>query len=113
MTSKEALNSIADKFAIKEYDKYGNLIKWVGTIDKEYLTIMKDLEILEKYERIMSEPILDVMKELEQLDTIKSWLLENVEDYTNEEHPNYFIDVFIRDDEPIFNIIKEVLKWKE
>ena len=47
MTSKEALNSIADKYAIKEYDKDGNLIKWAGTIDKEYLTIMKDLEILD------------------------------------------------------------------
>lgn len=47
MTSKEALNSIADKYAIKEYDKYGGLIKWVGTIDKEYLTISQDLEMLD------------------------------------------------------------------
>lgn len=47
MNSKEALNSIADKCAIKEYDKDGNLIKWVGTIDKEYLAIMKDLEVLD------------------------------------------------------------------
>ena len=47
MTSIETLNSIVDKCAIKEYDKNGGLIKWVGTIDKEYLTILQDLEMLD------------------------------------------------------------------
>ena len=60
MTSKEALNSIADKYAIKEYDKDGNLIKWAGTIDKEYLTIMKEIEILEILKEVIKNNVFDV-----------------------------------------------------
>lgn len=85
MTSKEALNSIADKCAIKEYDKNGNLIKWVGTIDKEYLTIMQDLEILEILKKLakgvidLKEKNIDITKYVVLISEstnkkIKEWL---------------------------------------
>lgn len=36
------------------------------------LSILKDLELLEKYKRVMCEPILDIMKKLEILEHIEA-----------------------------------------
>lgn len=47
MTGLEALNIIVDKCAIKEYNKNGYLISWIGTTDKECIVIEKELKALE------------------------------------------------------------------
>ena len=47
MTGLEALNIIVDKCAIKEYNENGDLISWIGTTDKEYIVIEKELKALE------------------------------------------------------------------
>lgn len=65
--------------------KYGKANKC--KIDEEYRKIQKDLEIL---------------------DIIKKWFMENITDYRNYDM-TLFVDTFIRKDEPIFKILEEWL----
>lgn len=61
------------------FDEYGmqpgtlcdNADEVINNFRKALKDVSKDLELLEKYKRVMCEPILDIMKKLEQLDYIK------------------------------------------
>ena len=48
--------------------------------------------------------------ELEKLEIVKKWFIENIEDYSFSKYPNYWVKKhYIYENSPIFNVIKEWL----
>ena len=78
--------------------------------EHHYRLIKKDLELLEKYKRVMCEPIKDIMKKLEILDILKN-IIVVVPNTKYTSGPKYYItlrqDVIF--DYETQNIIKEWL----
>lgn len=74
MTSKEIINnhivSLKEQAQIEKELKTGNEIYCEIEIE-QYNQVLKDLEVLEKYKRVMCEPISDIMKRLKILDALK------------------------------------------
>lgn len=104
MTSKEKLLQLRSDF-------YHNYEVEYDSIDY-FNSILKDLEKLERYEEIFDKPFRDIRERLEELQIVKNWFIDRVEDYTLDENRKFFIDYFIREDEveekPMFDIL---LKW--
>lgn len=71
MTSKEAIELIIEKLERPFYEDCNCLEE---DEEKAILTIEKDLDVLEKYKRVMCKPILDIMKDLEVLEILKPML---------------------------------------
>lgn len=117
MTSKEAIERLS---------KYNN--HYIE--DKEYLfldikseewkAIVEDLEhkelleeLLESELKLEKDKVKYVMKQLEKQDEIleilKKWFMQHITDYIKYDN-SLFVDTFIRDDEPIFKILKQWLE---
>lgn len=70
--------------------------------------IEKDLEELDELKKILGTPIQEIMKKLKELETIKKWFIDSTMDYRDYDN-TLFVDTFIRKDEPIFQIVSEML----
>lgn len=74
MTSKEIINnhinSLKEQAQIEKEQKTGSEVYCEIEIE-QYNQVLKDLDELEKYREVMSEPILDIMKKLKMLHILK------------------------------------------
>lgn len=72
MTSKEIISREIEeiKETLKRAEKYGfqELAEQCKEDIKKYNQVLKDLELLEKYKKVMYEPIVELMKDLEKLE---------------------------------------------
>lgn len=100
MVSKELLKRIDERDYLTEREH------------REFLDkLNKDLEEYEEIKKLMGTPIQDIMKKLKVLEIIKKWFMEYTIDYSKIDN-TFFVDTFIRDDEPIFKILEEWLNGK-
>lgn len=84
------------------------IINQIDTL-KEQAKIEKELKTgSEIYCEIEIEQYNQVLKDLEILDIIKKWFMESITDYRDYDK-TLFVDHFIREDEPIFKILREWL----
>jgi len=77
MTNKEFIEKIKNNDLVYEMDEDGNVVmtKTTGEIFKTHFKqLEKDLEELEKYRKVMCEPIVKLMKDLERLEQIEEEL---------------------------------------
>lgn len=91
------------KKAAEKQKKENGHISFLIRLELEYFeTILKDLEVLEKYKRVMCEPIKDIMKELELKDLLEIDL--NVEKVKVE-----FLMKQLKKQDQILDQLKEIL----
>ena len=85
MTSKEYLRCLVSRAKIESGWQKERIItykeedKTNKEIDELANPILKDLEELEQYRKVMCKPILDLMKDLEMLEILKPYLKEVLE----------------------------------
>lgn len=95
---------MANKEALETLIFVGGLIV-EDLCKKEIEIIEKDLDKLEQYEAIFKEPLKNIRERLEDLKTIKEFIMERIALYDN----GMCLDEYIYNSEPVAKIIR---KWE-